>query len=259
MNKRIVLSLIFIVGVFINLYNFTDVFGDTAIPKFRPFGSSTTFADSTNYVNLNKGFNIPNDSMKVGKYLFVGTKGGGIYLDTNKMGEILYSGTSLRIINNKENGSTEFYAGEKSSEFYWYKSQGGSGYQLMQLDSVNGLSLFNGLSFQTTTTGQIKLPSDTATDYDANDAVTINRQSGKFKTKALTTASGVFYDVTLTNSLISASTKVFAIVEYGYGTNTSSVIVNHYIGGSGSAVITLLPNSAGALNGTVGVTFVIFN
>jgi len=96
------------------------------IPKFRPFGSSTTFGDSTNYININKGLNIPNDSLRVGKYLFVGDKGGGIYLDTNKAAEIIFDGFSMQFINNKENGSTEFWIGEKSSEYYWYKSEDGT-------------------------------------------------------------------------------------------------------------------------------------
>lgn len=257
MNKKLILSFIFIVGVVINLYNFTDVFGDTAIPKFRPFGSTTTFSDSTNYVNLNKGFNVPNDSMKVGKYLFVGTKGGGIYLDTNRKGEIIYSGVSLQFFNNKENGSMDFWIGEKSSEYYWYKSEGGAGTLLMTLDTVNGLSLTN-LNVSTSGTGQIKLPSDTASDYDADDAITLNRQSGVITTKSLTTAAQNFYTLTLTNSLISANTKIFAVVRTNAGNGVP--IVTQCPAGSGSGTILVFnAHASSAFNSAITIAFIIFN
>lgn len=260
MSKRIILSLIFAVGVLINLYNFTDVFGDTAIPKVRLFGTSTTLTDSTNYINFNKGINIPDDSLKVGKYLFVGTKGGGIYLDTNRKGEIIYSGVSLQFFNNKENGSMDFWIGEKSSEFYWYKSEGGAGTLLMTLDTVSGLALTN-LNISTSGTGQVKLPSDTATDYDGNNSVTVNRQSGFVTTKSLTTAAGTAYDLTLANSLITATSKIHAMVIYGGGTCTNLAMVIHVASiGTGSCLISVYnPSTVSALNGTVRLQFWVWN
>lgn len=229
-------------------------FGYYWIPKFKPFGNSTTFADSTNYVTLNKGLYVF-DSIKTDKDLIVKGK---VVLDTLRQATLEVSGLNLQITNVKENGSQIYSIGNKNSNYAWYKTSGSGSTQLAQLDTINGLVL-NGYNLATSSTGQIKLPSDSASDYDGNNSITLNRQSGKLKTKSLTTASGTFYDLTLVNSLITTSSKVMAIVEYGYGTNTSSCIVNHYIGSNGSAVIALLPNSAGALNGTVGVTFVIFN
>ena len=93
------------------------------LPKFRPFGTSTTFTDSTNYVNLTgKGIKIPNDSLKVGKWMIAGTYGGGIYLDTNKKGELSFTGNSMYIYNRKDYGYTYFYSGEKLSGFSFNKS-----------------------------------------------------------------------------------------------------------------------------------------
>jgi len=128
----------------------------------------------------------------------------------------------------------------------------------MQLDTVNGLSL-TALNFQTSSTGQVKLPSDTATDYDSNDNITLNRQSGRIITKSLTTASGSGYDLTLTNSLISANTKVFCSIAYGKGTNTNFADVIHAFSGAGTTVINIQNISGSSWNGTIAIDFIIFN
>lgn len=261
MSKRIILSLIFIVGVMINLYNFTDVFGNTAIPKFRPFGTSTTFGDSTNYVTLNKGFYI-RDSIKTDLDLVVK---GAVVLDTNRLGKIQYRGNGIYFSNDKAGGNMTFQlmddAGGTAGDFTWLFGNYLTGQTGMTLDSATGLTVNNGNIQVSGTTQQIKLPSDTATDYDGNNAVTVNRQSGFIITKSLTTAGGTAYDITLTNSLITTSSKVHAMVIYGGGTCTNLASIIHVgVAGSGSCVISVFnPVAATSLNGTVKFQFWVWN
>lgn len=257
MKNKIIYISIFLIAVLINVHNFTDVFGDTAIPKFRPFGTSTTFADSTDYVNLNKGLNIPNDSLKVGKYLIVGGKGGGIYLDTNKAGEILYNGTDLLFRNGKDTSNTDFSI-QSESQFRVMNSALDTA--LFRINSAGESRFYGGIVVGAiSTTSQLKIPSDTASDYDANDAITLNRQSGIITTKSLTTATDNFYTFTLTNSLITTTSKVF--VSYCGGTESAGrPTVYRVVSNSGSATCILLNLAgAGSFNGNVKLNFVVFN
>ena len=272
MSKKIILALIFLfasIPIFsqssAGRFSLKDVstywnsrIDLTGYPYIKPFGTSTKLTDSTNYINFSKGINVPNDSMKVGKYLFVGTKGGGIYLDTNRKGEIIYSGVSLQFFNNKENGSMDFWIGEKSSEYYWYKSEGGAGTLLMTLDTVNGLALTN-LNISTSSTGQIKIPSDTASDYNGDDAITLNRQSGTLTTKSLTTAAGSLYALTLTNSLITANSKVFASINDGTSSQGLSILYQCRPGSGSGTIVIYNGHATQAFNGTFKIYFVIFN
>jgi len=259
MSKKIIYSLIFAIGVVINLYNFTDVFGETAIPKFRPFGTSTVFADSTNYVTLNKGFYV-RDSVKTDLDLIVK---GAVVLDTNRLGKIQYSGFDMFLSSDKVGGNMTFQlmndAPGSAGDFTWLFGNILTGQVGMTLDSTTGLTVSSGNIQMGGTTQQIKLVSDTVSDYDANDAITLNRQSGKITTKSLTTAADAFYTITLTNSLITTSSKIF--VTYAGGTVAAGrPLVYSTIAGSGSVPIIILNlTGAGAFNGTVILDFVIFN
>lgn len=258
MNK-IILALIFATGsLFAQTgasFKFSDV-GSWWIPKFKPFGNSTAFTDSTNYVTLNKGF-YAFDSIKTDKDLIVN---GAVVLDTNRLGKLYYVGKQLYLVNGKTNNADIVnIIGFGGSSYYWDKSRSlGVDTRLMTLDTINGLTL-GGYNVQTSSTGQIKLPSDTASDYDANDAITLNRQSGKITTKSLTTASDGFYTLTFTNSLISATTKIF--LNWTGGTESAGrPTIYKATCGSGSATIILLNLSgAGSFNGTVQLDYVIFN
>lgn len=257
MNKKIIYISIFLIGVAVNLYNFTDLFGDTAIPKVRLFGNSTTLSDSTNYINFSKGINIPNDSLKVGKYLFVGGKGGGIYLDTNKAGEILYNGDDLMFTNNKDSARIDFNM-QVESEFRVINTTLDSA--LFKVNTAGESHLYGGLTIGTVTlTSQLKLPSDTASDYTAGNTITLNRQTGKITTKSLTTASDGFYTFTWVNSLISPTTKIWT--NWSGGTESAGrPYVYKVTAGSGSATIILLNlTGAGSFNGTVTLDVGLFN
>lgn len=108
-------------------------------------------------------------------------------------------------------------------------------------------------------TAQIKLPSDTVSDYDANDAVTLNRQSGIITTKSLTTAVNAEYSFTLTNSLIVSTSKVFCEIRTG-SLSQGTPIIRAANPGTGSATIVFRNiDPTNAINGTVIFSYVIFN
>lgn len=87
-------------------------------------------------------------------------------------------------------------------------------------------------------------------------AATLNAQTGKVTSEALTTAQNAIYTLTLTNNQIAAADIVIATV--ANGTNTQgSPVVTRVQPGAGSVVILVanLHASAQALNGTIVVSF----
>jgi hypothetical protein len=88
------------------------------------------------------------------------------------------------------------------------------------------------------------------------NAVTINKNSGVITTEVLTTAGGAQQAITLTNSLISASSVL--LCQWNGGTNTTANITIVAAPGVGGAVITIVNNTAAiALNGTLIISFVV--
>lgn len=241
-------------------FKFSNI-GTWWIPKFRPFGTSTVFADSTNYVTLNKGFYV-RDSIKTDLDLIVK---GAVVLDTNRLGKIQYRGNGIYLSNDKVGGNMTFQlmddAPGSAGDFTWLFGNYLTGQTGMTLDSTTGLTVNQGNIQLGGTTQQIKLPSDTASDYDGNDNITLNRQSGKLFTKSLTTGAGGAYDLTLTNSLITANSIIYPIVYYNGGTNTRLAEAIHIASvTSGSCIITIINREgANAFNGTIKIGFIIFN
>jgi len=227
------------------------------IPKFRPFGTSTTFTDSTNYVTLNKGL-YTFDSIKTDKDLIVK---GGLYLDTNRFGKIYYNGNELNIVNGKTSlANINMYVGNGVSYYSWQKSRSlGVDVELMKLDTATGLIVREGNIQVAGTTQQIKLPSDTATDYNSDDAITLNRQRGILTTKSLTTAVNAEYNLTLTNSLITTTSTVLAFIQTG-SLSQGTPIIRAANPSSGSVAIVFRNiDPTNAINGNIKITFVVFN
>lgn len=262
MNK-IILALIFVTGSLFAQTGASFKFGDMStwwIPKFKPFGTSTTFTDSTNYMTLfGKGLYVF-DSIKTDKDLIVK---GAVVLDTNRLGKLQYIGYNIYLNNDKAGGNMTFQLMDaelgSAGDFTWLFGNYLSGVTAMTLDSTSGLTVSSGNIQLSGGTQQIKLPSDTASDYDANDAITLNRQSGVITTKSLTTATDNFYTFTLTNSLISATSKVF--LSYCGGTESAGrPMVYRVVSGSGSATCIILNLAgAGSFNGNIKFNFVVFN
>lgn len=260
MKNKIILSAIFLIAVLVNMHVFTDVFGDTAIPKARIFGTTTVFADSTNYVTLNKGYYV-RDSLKTDKDLIVK---GAVVLDTLRLGKIQYRGNGIYLSNDKAGGNMTFQlmddASGSAGDFTWMFGNYLSGQTAMTLDSATGLTVNRGdIQFQYSTQ-QLKLQSDTASDYDGNNSITLNRQSGFLTTKSLTTSANSYYDLTLVNSLITANTKIIPTVIYGGGSNTvTNVQVHHVVYSGGNIIIGIFNGNGASLNGTVKLSYVLFN
>ncbi len=220
------------------------------------WGTSTFLGDSTNYVVLNKGLLIY-DSLVVGKDIYLGKNGGTLYLDSTRGAYLQIGGYALNLYNTKDYGSQNYYIGEKNSSYAWYKSSGSSSIQLLQLDTISGLKSYyniqtNGGTFQ------VKFPSDTASDYNSDDAITLNKQTGTLTTKSLSTAGLGTYDLTLTNSLITTTSKVIAIMN---GSLSAGVPIIQFAGsGSGTSTIRIYnAHTITALNNTITISFLVCN
>ena len=275
MSKRIILSLILILislpifsqssaGRFslkdIDTYWESKIPNSTYwIPKFRPFGTSTVFVDSASYVTLNKGF-YAFDSIKTDRDLVVK---GAVVLDTNRLGKIQYRGNGIYFSNDKAGGNMTFQlmddASGSAGDFTWLFGNYLTGQTGMTLDSATGLTINNGNIQVSGTTQQIKLPSDTASDYDANDNITLNRQRGILTTKSLTTAVNAEYNLTLTNSLITTASTVLAFIQTG-SLSQGTPIIRAANPSSGSVAIVFRNiDPTNAINGNIKITFVVFN
>ena len=99
----------------------------------------------------------------------------------------------------------------------------------------------------------------TGTGTSTAGAATVNTQVGQITTEALVTAAAATYTMTLTNSLIKATSIVLATVGKGTAT-TGEPVVQFLTPTAGSAVILIRNVSAAtALNGTITINFAVFN
>ena len=214
--------------------------------------------DSTNYFVFNQGVLVW-DSLRVRRDLYVGSTGGKIYLDTLAKFQIYATGYDLYIVNNKDYGSHYYYIGDSSSAYYWYKNSGSVSSQLMQLDTMSGLTVTYGDIQLTGGTQQIKFPSDTASDYHTDDTVRLNKQSGIITSKTITNAAVTDYYLYLHNSLISATSKVFANIN----DNTSAggvPVIRQVKTFAGYCLIVIYNASATvAVNGVLTINFLVIN
>ena len=112
------------------------------------------------------------------------------------------------------------------------------------------------MSVQTTNLTQVDVTPGSATS--TANAATINTQSGIITTEALTTAAGATYIMTLTNSLINASSVVSTVV--GNGTNTKCGLSPITVTPAAGSVVMQFQNvGLTALNGTIKIGFTVFN
>ena len=90
-------------------------------------------------------------------------------------------------------------------------------------------------------------------------AATINSQTGQITTEALTTAAGATYTMTLTNSLIKASSIV--LVSVGKGTDTAGMPAVCFVTPATGSCVIIVQNvhAINALNGTITLNFAVSN
>jgi hypothetical protein len=90
-------------------------------------------------------------------------------------------------------------------------------------------------------------------------AVTLSKQSGFLTSESITTAAAGSYTLTVTNTLIAATSLIFASVCLGTSTDGTPQIIT-VTPGSGSAVIVIKNiHATQAFNGTIKVAFLIVN
>jgi hypothetical protein len=102
---------------------------------------------------------------------------------------------------------------------------------------------------------EITLDGGTATA--TTGAATLSKQSGVITSEALTTAAGAAYTLTLTNTLVAATSKVF--VSFDNGTNSQGTLaLGTVTPGSGQVVIVIRnAHASQALNGTIKISFFV--
>lgn len=91
----------------------------------------------------------------------------------------------------------------------------------------------------------------------SGDSVVLNKAAGTVTTKALTTAAGAVYGITLTNDVIKAGNIILASLARGTATDGAPVISTIAVS-DGSAVFSIVNAGAEALNGTLKINFAVF-
>lgn len=96
---------------------------------------------------------------------------------------------------------------------------------------------------------------DSGTATASSGAATLNKQGGIITTESLTTAAAAAYTLTLTNSVITATSRVSVSVDNG--TNSAGIPVVSTITPSSGQVIIKIYNlhASAALNGTLKISF----
>jgi hypothetical protein len=93
------------------------------------------------------------------------------------------------------------------------------------------------------------------TGTEAANAITLNGQAGTITTASLTTAGGTRYNITWTNSFISATSTI--LLSYMGGTNNTDRVTLIITPGSGTAQLNIFNNGVDPFNGTVIIGFLI--
>jgi hypothetical protein len=102
-----------------------------------------------------------------------------------------------------------------------------------------------------------RLIPDTGTATATAGAATLSKQSGTVTSEALTTAAGAAYTLTLTNTLVATTSRVFASVDNGTNSQGDPA-VGLITPGSGSIVIKVANRHATqAFNGTIKINFFV--
>jgi hypothetical protein len=93
----------------------------------------------------------------------------------------------------------------------------------------------------------------------ASGAATLNEGFGVVTSESLTTAAGALYTLTLTDAAITANSIVMASVQLGTSTTGVPQVVS--VAPATGSVVIIVKNihASAAFNGTIKVSFVVFN
>ncbi len=104
-----------------------------------------------------------------------------------------------------------------------------------------------------------QLRPDGSTANAVAGAATLSKQAGIITSEALTTAAAATYALTLTNSLVAATSIVLVEVQFGTST-TGDPVVGRVTPGAGSVVVNIVNRHASvAFNGTIKISFFVLN
>jgi hypothetical protein len=165
------------------------------------------------------------------------------------------AGSVVTLINGTSSAPALAFESSKGTGLYY----GGSHSTVFTSNRVAKLTIGTGItaSADVTMSAGAEIALDTGTATATTGAATLSKQSGVVTSEALTTAAGSSYTLTLTNTLVAATSRVFASVQNG--TNTQGELtVTSITPGSGSVAI-VVKNSHGsqALNGTIKISFLV--
>jgi hypothetical protein len=104
---------------------------------------------------------------------------------------------------------------------------------------------------------QVKLASGAATA--ASGAATVNAQVGTVTSESLTTAAGATYTLTLTNTYVDSSSKVFANAYLGSSTQGTPQVVGCTPAAGQVTVVVKNIHATLAFNGSIKVDFLVIN
>lgn len=113
------------------------------------------------------------------------------------------------------------------------------------------------LSAASVVSGSLALDTGTKTAAATAGAATLNKDAGVITTEALTTAAGVTYTLTLTNSSIAAADQVFASVGYGSATAGTPVVTRVKPGAGSVTIVIQNIHASAALDGTLKIAFLV--
>jgi hypothetical protein len=127
----------------------------------------------------------------------------------------------------------------------------------LMIDSGAAPGSFANLTAANTFSGSGQIILAKANGAESTNAVTASGNAGVITTSSLTTAGGATYDITWTNTKITA-TSVIGLTIQG-GTNTVQNITFTVVPGAGSAALTIFNNTAAtSLNGTILIGYTVF-
>lgn len=128
---------------------------------------------------------------------------------------------------------------------------GGSHSTIFTSNKVAKLTIGSGV----TLAAGSNLTVDSGTAAATAGAATLNKQSGTITSESITTAAGASYTLTLTNSVVTAASRVFASADNG--TNSQGELTVARITPAAGSVVILVKNvhASQALNGTIKINF----
>ena len=155
----------------------------------------------------------------------------------------------ITLANGSVNAPSMAFEASKGTGMYY----GGSHQVVFASNKVAKLTIGSGITLASGS----NLTVDSGTATATGGAATLSKQSGTITSEALTTAAESVYTLTLTNTVVTAASRVF--VSADNGTNTQGELSVLRVTPASGSVVILVKNShaSQALNGTIKINFFV--